>query len=203
MNLLIIMNEFFGRIKFSSTKFKSWVLAAGIALTCFTANAAVIELVDKDPSPDREIFNFEKDVFNNFFDDYYAISFDGTRDLIGYLEGWDPNGVYFSAFDLLASDRTTILSEGTLNSGPRAAFGELESFNVMGGDYFIHIAGAVADSGGAGGYGGQVHLVSPVPEPEVYGMLLVGLGLIGFIGHRKQKGTQVETFKLQATTSAA
>lgn len=34
--------------------------------------------------------------------------------------------------------------------------------------------------------------VSPVPENETYAMLLVGLGLLGFIGRRKQKGNQIE-----------
>lgn len=201
MNRLIIMNELFGGIKISLTRYKAWLFAAGLALTCFTVNAAVVDGLDLDPSSGREIYSFSSNSFvEEFFDDYYAISFEGTRDLTGSLEGWGSNAVYFSAFDLLASDRTTIIIDGTVNSGPRAAFGILEGFNLMGGDYFIHIAGAHSDSGG---YGGGVSLVSPVPEPEAYGMLLVGLGLIGFIGRRKKNGTRVETFKFQSTTSAA
>ena len=35
--------------------------------------------------------------------------------------------------------------------------------------------------------GGQLYLVSSVPEPETYAMLLAGLGLMGFAARRKQK----------------
>lgn len=50
-------------------------------------------------------------------------------------------------------------------------------------DYFVHVAGIAS---GAAGYTGTLSLVSPVPEPEVYGMMLVGLGFMGFVArHRK------------------
>lgn len=35
-------------------------------------------------------------------------------------------------------------------------------------------------------------VTSPVPEPETYAMMFVGLGMIGFVGRRKQKGNQIE-----------
>jgi hypothetical protein len=40
-----------------------------------------------------------------------------------------------------------------------------------------------------GAYSGQISFVnvSPVPEPTTYGMLLGGLGLMGFLARRKSK----------------
>ncbi len=35
-------------------------------------------------------------------------------------------------------------------------------------------------------------VTSPVPEPETYAMMLAGLGMIGYVGRRKQKGNQIE-----------
>lgn len=168
----------------SFTKYKSWILAAGLALTCVTANAAVIKSADLDLAPDSEFYTFTGvGTVGSSFSDYLALSFDGTRDLVGSLSGTSTKGISFTAFNLLASDMTTVLSVGTLtNVGPRLAFGGLESVNAMG-DYFVHIAGI---SSGTGGYDGTLSLVTPVPEPEVYGMLLAGLGLMGFVARRRK-----------------
>ena len=38
----------------------------------------------------------------------------------------------------------------------------------------------------ANGSDGHAYLLSPVPEPETYAMLLAGLGLMGFMAHRRK-----------------
>jgi len=43
-------------------------------------------------------------------------------------------------------------------------------------------------SDGSGGNGG---VISPVPEPETYAMLLAGLGLIGFITYRRKSDSSI------------
>lgn len=43
--------------------------------------------------------------------------------------------------------------------------------------------------GGGGGVGGVVS-VTPVPEPEIYAMMGIGLGLLGFAARRRQKKEQ-------------
>lgn len=163
---------------------KSLVLAVSLALTCFTANAAVVKSADLDASANNEFYTYNGvGSVGSTFSDYLAISFDGTRDLVGSLSGTSTKGITFTAFNLLASDMTTILAEGTLaNVGPRLAFGGLDSVNSFG-DYFVNIAGI---STGTAGYNGTLSLVSPVPEPEVYGMLLAGLGLMGFVARRRK-----------------
>jgi hypothetical protein len=58
-------------------------------------------------------------------------------------------------------------------------FSNLSSANVEGGVY----AQALVSTG-------EIHqqsYIGAVPEPETYAMLLGGLGVIGFIGRRRQK----------------
>ncbi len=57
----------------------------------------------------------------------------------------------------------------------------------------LNSAGAINDNGQIVGYatntnffGSRAFLLSPVPEPETYAMLLVGLGLLGFVVRRKK-----------------
>jgi hypothetical protein len=163
---------------------KAIALAASIILTSFTANAAVTKSPDLDSSFDSEFYTFASSgMVGKTFSDYLSLSLTGDRDLVGSLSGTSTGKVSFTAFDLVGSDLTTILSTGTLTSaGPRLAFGGLESISSVG-DYFIHIAGV---STGTAGYTGTLSLVSPVPEPETYAMMLAGLGFMGFVSRRRK-----------------
>jgi hypothetical protein len=38
----------------------------------------------------------------------------------------------------------------------------------------------------AASFGGAVMMAAPVPEPETYGMMLGGLGLLGFLARRRK-----------------
>lgn len=53
-------------------------------------------------------------------------------------------------------------------------------------------------TGSATGFGGGAYLVTvaalPVPEPETYAMLLVGLGLVGFTMRRRKTGSSGASF---------
>jgi hypothetical protein len=163
---------------------KSLIATFSLALTCFSANAAVVKSGDLDTALDSEFYTFSSvGTVGNSFSDYLALSFDGTRDFVGSLSGSSAKNISFTAFNLVASDLTTVLAVGTLaNAGPRLAFGGLDTVNSIG-DYFVHVAGIAS---GAAGYTGTLSLVSSVPEPEVYGMLLAGLGLMGFVAYRRK-----------------
>lgn len=61
------------------------------------------------------------------------------------------------------------------------------SFSMLGlnpGGYYLTVSG-IANGINGGKYGGSIN-VSPVPEAETYSMMLVGLGLIGFIAMRRR-----------------
>lgn len=52
------------------------------------------------------------------------------------------------------------------------------------GNYYLQVTGTmVSDTSAA--FGGAV-MLQPVPEPETYGMLLAGLGLVGWMARRRQ-----------------
>jgi PEP-CTERM motif len=52
------------------------------------------------------------------------------------------------------------------------------------GSYFFKVTGTA--TGSAGGVYGMSMLTAAVPEPETYGMMLGGLGLIGFVAARRK-----------------
>jgi hypothetical protein len=96
----------------------------------------------------------------------------------------DPDGIPFSPDDdLLASAVTPPSGSGdslSLTWGPTA-----------GGSMYLNVTGIT--NGATGGiYSGAISVssvssVSPVPEPEVWAMTLIGLGLVGFRLRKQSK----------------
>jgi len=60
----------------------------------------------------------------------------------------------------------------------------LASDNLGAGDYYLQVSGELLSADGAS-FGGAVAL-APVPEPGTYGMMLGGLGVLGFLAHRRR-----------------
>jgi PEP-CTERM motif len=52
--------------------------------------------------------------------------------------------------------------------------------------FVLDLAGVVKNAAVAG-YSGEITITSAVPEPATYGMLLGGLGIMGFLARRKSK----------------
>ena len=60
----------------------------------------------------------------------------------------------------------------------------LASDDLAAGDYYLQVSGELLSADGAS-LGGAVAL-APVPEPGTYGMMLGGLGVLGFLAHRRR-----------------
>lgn len=89
-----------------------------------------------------------------------------------------PLGQFDFWFDLTGPRAARLTANETVSWV--ATFAQPVSF--VGNEFALHVQGLTAAQGDSGWY---VNSTSPVPEPETYGMLLVGLGLISFVAKRK------------------
>lgn len=61
------------------------------------------------------------------------------------------------------------------------------------GDYTLKVGGLATGSGSPAGFYNVAAVTAPVPEPETWGMLLAGVGLIGLRMRQKRRTTQQAT----------
>lgn len=134
---------------------------------------------------------------NTFIDKFLFVlgnSFDSTSTLTSsYLKSSTVKDLVITSFDLVKYDPTTNAILGTyagsnsLGGGLNAKDGwEFSATGLTAGAYYFQVGGLVNGNGG-GSYGTSVSVaVSAVPEAETYGMMIAGLGLLGFIARRKQ-----------------
>ena len=161
---------------------KSLVIAASFALTSMSSQAALVVSGDINPAADAEHYNFDYSSLPGAFSDYILLTFTGPRDVEATVSGTSAGKIDFDNFDILSFDKSTTLASGDLsNPTVRAALGFVAD-STSGGQYWLYIAGT---STGAASYLGTISAISPVPEPQAYGMMLAGLGLIGFIARRR------------------
>lgn len=79
----------------------------------------------------------------------------------------------------------TLISSGTqVNKGAMDVW-SVSSSNLSAGDYYLLVSGNMV-SNTAASFGGAV-MLAPVPEPETYGMMLAGLGVLGFLARRRKQ----------------
>lgn len=79
----------------------------------------------------------------------------------------------------------TLISSGTqVNKGAMDVW-SVSSNNLSAGDYYLLVSGNMV-SNTAASFGGAV-MLAPVPEPETYGMMLAGLGVLGFLARRRKQ----------------
>jgi hypothetical protein len=125
----------------------------------------------------------------NVFGDNFTFSVGGTSNvnldaIISSISGNANTGLDITGLALYGRDNN-LISSGTMMKSGAIDVWTLSSGNLAAGDYYIKVSGnMVADAGAS--FGGAVSL-APVPEPETYGMMLGGLGVLGFLARRRRK----------------
>lgn len=163
-----------------SLKLKALMLAAGLVAASLSTTASATPTIVSQSNG----FTFYG-TFNGSLDEY--ISLPTFNNLIGTLSGsviYEPvsNSIAFTAFDIVNATTHATVIAGSIFSGGYASFGYLVGSSLPQ-SYALHVTGtSVSDAK----YSGEVTVTSAVPEPETYGMMLAGLGLMGFVARRRK-----------------
>ncbi len=84
----------------------------------------------------------------------------------------------------LYSGAGALITSGTSVSTGIQDIWTLSADSLANGNYYLQVSGSmVSDTSGA--FGGSM-MLNPVPEPETYGMMLAGLGVVGMLARRRQ-----------------
>ncbi|MFM9434596.1 hypothetical protein ACFDR9_001655 [Janthinobacterium sp. CG_23.3] len=159
------------------------MLVAGAGFMAQSAHAAVptftqaLTLVDSSSDFGHDIAGK-----GTSFVDHFTFNIGTGAELDGgfYANQGRVDGAKITGFNLLNSLGAIVLS----GSGAGGAW-TIGSATIASGSYALEVIGSVTGNV-HGSYAGTLN-VSAVPEPETYGMLLAGLGLVGFAARRKAK----------------
>jgi hypothetical protein len=188
-------------------KLKSLVLSALIAGAAAASQGAAAQAIDRTvplvtAGDGVGGFNahfgdtFAASTVGNTFSDVFTFNigtpFDAAASVTSsFLNTPQSKDLLITGFSLYRYDPSTMAILGTAVAGiNETGFGShptdswsLSAFGLTSGYYALKVNGQVLGAGG-GAFGGDL-TVSPVPEPQTWGMLLAGLGLLGVATRRK------------------
>ena len=175
---------------------KSLIAAIVLASASFGSSAVMAQtVVGNSPQELNLIDNsaffgdtFEADNEGNTFADRFTFTIDGDMGMnldaiISSISRTADVGLDITGLALYGEDDTLITNGTSLQSGAIDVW-SITANNLAAGDYYLRVSGNLVSDAGAS-FGGAV-MLAPVPEPETYGMMLGGLGILGFLARRRK-----------------
>ncbi|MFS2136418.1 FxDxF family PEP-CTERM protein [Duganella sp. Dugasp56] len=140
---------------------------------------------------------FNSAAMGKTFSDFYTFtlsdSYDSSASLTStYLNKTTLKDLLITGFSLVKYDASnavvqTYMGTNTTASGSHVDKWELNGLPLSAGKYAIEIDGKVLGNAG-GSYASDLNVsIAAVPEPETYGMMVVGLGLLGVVARRRKQ----------------
>jgi hypothetical protein len=133
----------------------------------------------------------------NFIDSYnftvptFSDAFGEVSSRVFKTKGMITKDLDLTGFSLTALNGYSV--DGDFGKAGTEEYWSIDAFNLTSGNYTLKVFGTVktltANQGNIG-YSGSIGLtpiVSAVPEPSTWGMLICGLGVIGFMAKRRIK----------------
>lgn len=168
------------------------VVLAAASLGASVAEAAVIVTPDQALNlvGTTAFFgdSFDGNNMGNTFSEHFTFSVAGVPAnldaIVLSISRTAATGLDITGLGLYTSGGTQVTLGTSLNSGALDVW-TLTRDNLALGNYYLQVSGTLV-SNTSGSFGGAV-MLAPVPEPGVYGMMLAGLGVVGFIGLRRRQ----------------
>lgn len=176
---------------------KSLIAAVVLAGASFGSSAVMAQTVVGN-SPQAldwtDLSAYFGDVFaegnaGNTFADRFTFTVDGTSGynldaIVASISRSADVGLDITALALYGADEALITAGSSVATGIFDLW-TLSSNNLAAGDYYVQVSGDLVSDAPAS-FGGAI-MLAPVPEPETWGMLLGGLGIVGWLARRRQK----------------
>ena len=170
---------------------KAILLAVSLIGASATAFANPVLGTDQNASPDIETYDFAHLGFSEdgAFTHWLSFDVEGPRNLSAAISGnaSGSNTFSFTGFDLYDNQNGNLIASGDVSGLlGKIAFGGLNADVGGPATYWLKISGTSTTFGATQAiYNGNI--TAAVPEPSTYGMLALGLGLIGFAARGRSK----------------
>ena len=109
--------------------------------------------------------------------------------IVSSISGTADTGLDITGLSLYSATGNTLVTAGNALQSGAIDVWTVTSSGLDAGSYYLQVSGNL-NSNQSAAFGGAVSLTTPVPEPETYGLMLGGLGVLGFLARRRRTGKQ-------------